>query len=397
MIRRPVSLRRVLSIGTAAVLCIGVGCKQDSKKSDETAETPPSPKATEPTTTPVSASATTTIQPAVPESEEPQDPDVAISKGIAEAGNNPKLVELVSAFESCKLTSKRPGWDCREAIKPFHEAVDKVADLPTLFNFLDDTQPHVRLAALSAIAGKMIMQGKEGREFGARLTAAAAREVEPVMAQFFGDSVLQGDFESDRYSAAEQAIVATHPVEQIRAAVVSNLPVQGWETFFPFLKDRLEKEKSPMVREAIMASFYTSAGKDGACDFFAANLGDDDAKVAAKAAYNIVWTRDACAETYDNFLAHFEGRVAAGKADFMYLNATNYFSQDEKATDEQKVKYFGLLKKVVEDTNIAGMGRASALKNIGKYATDGKAFAKKFTGDTERFVADAAKEIVKGK
>ena len=387
------NLRTVLSVGTAAVLCIGAGCKKDEAKSEDNASTPASPKVAETLAAPIEAAKVdTTAEPA-----KPPTPKVAISSGLAEAGNNPKLIDLVAAFESCKLTSKNIAWDCREAIKSFNAAVDTSSDAETLFNFLDDSKPHVRIAAASAIASTMLMQQKEGRNFGDRLVAATARETETGLAKFLGYAILQGDFNKADYSAAVQTLVSTHPNEEIRAAIVANLPVQKWEIFFPFLKQRLATDKSPLVREAIMSSFYTSAGKEGACDFFAANMRDADAKVAAKAAYNVVWTSDACADKYDDFVAQFEERVAASKVDFMYLTATNYFAQAKKTTDEQKAKYFGLLKKTVEDTKIGGMGRASALANIGKYAADGKAYAKKFTGDAERFVADAAKKIVKGK
>ncbi len=384
-------LRTVLSVGTAALLCAGVGCKKDEKKSDDKEATTATPKATDTTTEPIKpvTEVATPVEPAAP--------SVVVSKGLAEEGNNPKLVELVAAFEACKLTPQNLAYACREALKPFNAAVDKEVDAATLFNFLDDTKPHVRAAAALSIANFMMMQTAAGREFGARLTAAAARETEAAIANVLGPSILQGDFKNAEYSAAVQALAATHPLEEMRASVVENLPTQDWETFFPFLKDRLANDKSPKVREAIMSSFYTSAQKDGACDFFVANLKDADANVAAKAAYNIVWTRDACMANYGDFLAEFESRVKAGKADFSYLNSTSYFAQTKKSTEEQKATFLGLLKEVVADTNVAGMGRSSALKTLGKYAPDGKDFAKKFVADPERFVMDEAKKIVKGK
>jgi len=371
------------------------GCKKDDNKSESKPETTTSPTATDTTKAPGETTATEPTDPVEPS--KPAEPAVAISKGLAEEGNNATLVELVAAFESCKLTSKNLAYDCREAVKPFNAAVDKAADAPTLFNFLDDTKPHVRVAAAIAIANFMIMQNKEGREFGARLVAAAARETEASIASLLGPSILQGDFKNPEYSAAVQSLAATHSLDEMRAGVIDNLPVQDWDTFFPFLKERLAQEKSPMVRDAIMSSFYTSAGKEGACDFFAANLGDADAKVAAKAAYNIVWTGDACMAKYDEFLAEFESRVKASSADFGYLNLTVYFAQAKKSTDEQKARFFGLLKEIVADTKVAGMGRSTALRAVGKYAPDGKAFAKKFVADPERFVMDEAKKIVKGK
>ncbi len=389
-------LGTVLSVGTAALLCAGVGCKKDDKKSEDKPEAPTAPLATDTSKDPVKPAATEVAK----EPEEPTKPAapaVAVSKGLAEEGNNPKLVELVAAFETCKLTAKNFTYECREAVKPFNEAVDKVADIPTLFNFLDDPKPYVRAAAGIAISNFMIMQTKEGREFGARLVAAAARETEASVASLLGPSILQGDFKNADYSAAVQSIAATHPLEEMRAGVIDNLPVQDWDTFFPFLKDRLANDESPLVREAIISSFYTSADKEGACDFFAENLKDADAKVAAKAAYNIVWTRDACVAKYDDFLAEFESRVKASKADFGYLNLTSYFAQTKKSTDEQKEKFFGLLEQIVADTKVAGMGRSSALKTLGKYSPDAKTIAKKFVGDEERFVSDEAKKIVKGK
>lgn len=401
MIEIAMSNRVILGLGAAVALCAGTACKKDEASKESRPNATETPNAADIAATP------TASEPAEPmaanqpgngqEDERPSAPAIAVSKGLAEDGNNPKLVELVAAFESCKLTSKNPAWDCKEAIKPFVEAVDNPVDVPTLFNFLDDAKPHVRLAGASAIAQKMIMQTAEGREMGARLAAATLRETEPVMAEFLGTSILQGNFEDAEYSASVQAIVTSHPVEEIRAAVVSNLPVQDWNTYFPLLKDRLAKDSSPLVRESIMSSFYTSAQKDGACDFFADHLGDSDDKVAAKAAYNIVWTRDACMSKYDDFLKHFEERVGASKADFMYLNTTNYFAQSQNASEEQKARYFDLLEKVVADTQVSGMGRSSALRNLGKYAADGRAFAKKFVGDSEGSVAAAAKEIVKAK
>lgn len=387
-------LRTVLSVGTAVVMCTGMGCKKDEKSEGKT-ETPVTPQAKKTMEEPTTPVATKVDPPAEPT--KPEAPAIAVSKGLAEEGNNPKLVALIPAFETCKLTAKNLAYECRDAVKPFNAAVDKAADAPTLFNFLDDTKPHVRVAAGIAIANFMLMQTKEGREFGARLVAAAARESEASIAGLLGPSILQGDFKNAEYSAAVQSLAATHALEEMRAGVVDNLPVQDWDTFFPFLKERLEKDKSPMVREAIMSSFYTSASKEGACDFFAANLKDPDSKVAGKAAYNIVWTSDACMAKYDEFLTEFESRIKAGSVDYSYLLLTVYFARSEKSTDEQKEKFFGLLKELVSNTEVAGMARSNALKAIGKYAPDGKAFAKKFVGDPERFVQDEAKKIVKGK
>tara|TARA_R110002096_G_scaffold435826_2_gene663626 strand:+ start:170974 stop:172131 length:1158 start_codon:yes stop_codon:yes gene_type:complete len=385
-------------VGTAALLCVGVGCKKDEAKSDDKAATEVAPKATDIKADPIKTAATevaTTPTESAPT--EPAPTASAISKGLAEEGNNPKLVELVAAFETCKLSAKNLTYECRDAVKPFNAAVDKVADVPTLFNFLDDPKPHVRVAAAIAISNFMLMQKAEGREFGDRLVAVAARETEASVASLLGPSILQGDFKNAEYLAAVKSLAETHALEEMRAGVIDNLPVQDWDTFFPFLKERLAKDKSPMVREAIMSSFYTSASKAGACDFFAENLADADAKVAAKAAYNIVWTSDACMAKYDDFLAEFDARVKASKANFSYLNSTMYFAQTEKSTDEQKAKFFGMLKTIVEDTSLGGMDRSSALKTIGKYDPEGKKYAKKFTGDSERFLADEAKRIVSGK
>ena len=385
-------LRSVLSVGTAALLCLGVGCKKDEAKSEDKA-TEVTPKATDTKAEPIKAIETEVAK--TPTETAP--PASAVSKGLAEEGNNPKLVELVAAFETCKLSAKNLTYECRDAVKPFNAAIDKVADVPTLFNFLDDPKPHVRVAAAIAISNFMLMQKAEGREFGDRLVAVAARETEASVASLLGPSILQGDFKNAEYLAAVKSLAETHALEEMRAGVVDNLPVQDWDTFFPFLKERLAKDKSPMVREAIMSSFYTSADKEGACDFFAENLADADAKVAAKAAYNIVWTTDACMAKYDDFLAEFDTRVKASKADFSYLNLTMYFAQTKKSTDEQKAKFFGMLKTIVEDTTLGGMDRSSALKTIGKYDPEGKKYAKKFTGDSERFLADEAKRIVSGK
>lgn len=391
-------LRTVLSVGAAALLCAGVGCKKDKAGSDDKAATPDTPKITD---TATNSAADTATNPGgseeAPTSDEPAAATVTVSKGLAEEGNNPKLVELVAAFESCKLKPQNLAYECREALKPFTDAIDKVADAATLFNFLDDPKPHVRAAGALAIANFSLMQNAAGREFGDRLTAAAARETEVAIANVLAPSILQGDFKDAEYSAAVQSLAATHELDEMRAGVISNLPVQDWDTFFPFLKDRLEKEESADVRLAIISSFYTSARKDGACDFFVANLKDADEKVAAKAAYNIVWTTDDCEAKYDDFLAEFESRVKASKADFGYLLLTTYFAQTKKSTDEQKAKFFGFLEEIVADTKVSGLGRAKALETLGEFAPDGKKLAKKYTGDSERFVSDAAKKIAKGK
>lgn len=320
-------------------------------------------------------------------------------RGLAATDNDPKLVEVARGVTDCALDPMYPKNACRDDVKAFVAGFDakNPAHVGTVVNLLDDPTPQVRVLGLAVMSDLMLMQQAPARALASRVTAAAAAETDATAAGLYGEVLLQGDFQTPAYADAIAAMVERHPVPQLRASLVSNLAVQDPARFVPMLQARFAAESDKDVKLAILGAFY-GVGADQAakvCPWLLERVADPDNDLAGAAAYDLVWSSGACSDHYDGFIAAYAKRNATTKADFQFVLKTTYMAQAKGATDAQKQAFLDASKVIVEDTAVSGMARASALTAIGKHHPDGKAYAKRFVGDANASVADAAKAASK--
>lgn len=315
-------------------------------------------------------------------------------RGLAAAGNSPKLAELATKAKGCKLDPAYPKNSCNAEATAFIAAFDPAADLPTIFNLLEDPDAAVRLMAARTLLDKYVMQSAPGRTSGARLLAAASAETDATVAALLGEAILQGDFADAAYADRVGKLLETHPLPAMRAGLAGNLAVQDEARWLPIMFARFAAETDASVKLALIGGLYTAQDATKVCPFLLDAMKDADITVAAEAGYGVVWSNGKCKDHYDAFNAAYKARLAAGKADFNFVLKTAYMAEAKDATDAQKAAFLEASEAIVADTAISGMARAKALETIGKFGgAKAKDVAKKYVGDADSFVADAAKAI----
>ncbi|MFT7582370.1 MAG: hypothetical protein ACI9MR_004052 [Myxococcota bacterium] len=389
----------VIAASVAVGLGLG-GCGSKAPTEVGAAETRHTPAAEKPVTPVPSVAEPTAAVPAAKKAGATRRNTIVEPKpepsGLAAKDNDPTLVERTEAFKNCALEGDRLSGRCSDAGRALMKGFDR-SQVPTVVNFLSDPALYVRYAGAFALERGNLLRTPTARRLMPRILASVAAERNPHIARLLGEALLQGPYEDDGFKGEIKDLITRHPSDPFKIALVSNLPAQDYRTFFPILKDRLATEKNAALRQAIMKSFYTQSHKPGACDFFVAHLADTDVRVAASAAYNIIWSNGGCVERYDVFLAHFEQRVTKREVSFMYLLSAKYMAQAKGASDGQKIRFIDALETVVNDTSLKGMVRATALKAIGDHSVTGKVFAQKLLADPDKSVSAAAKRIVEAR
>lgn len=311
-------------------------------------------------------------------------------RGRTAPDNNPKLVELATANEACTIDPYYPTNSCSKQVSAFEAAFDATKDLPTLINLLEDPNVQVRYVAVRALADRMVMQTSPGRGYAPRILAAAAAETEPANATMFGQALLQGDFADPTFADAIAGFFDHHPLPAMRAAIASNLAVQGEAKWLPVMIARYAVEPDKSVKQGILAGTYLAQDAATVCPFLLEAMKDPDGEIAGDAAYGIVWSNGKCKDSYDAFLTAYAARLASTKVDFQYVLKIAYMAKAPGATDAQKAAFAEASKVIVADTKLSGMARAKMLETIGD-----KAYAKGFLKDPDSFVAEAAQKLQK--
>ncbi len=316
-------------------------------------------------------------------------------KGVAAADNNKALVEIAQSNKGCKIDPHYPSNNCNDVVKKFEGAFDKTKDAVTVVNLAEEPTVEIRYVAVRALDDGSLLQTAAYRPFQGRLATAAAAETDPAIGALWGGILDNGDFKDAAYADAVENIIKTHELPQLRAALAKGLMVADGARFFPILTTLYASATDAAVKDGIIMAMYGShydASKvcPWALEVFQK---ETDGTLAGDAGYVLSWSSGMCKDYYDQYIDAYANWVASNKPDFQFVLKTVYMARAQGASDAQKAKFLDAAKKVVENTAVSGMARSNMLETIGKYAKDGKAFAKKFVNDKDSFVSKAAKAV----
>lgn len=314
---------------------------------------------------------------------------------------DPKIMKLVKAAASCKLTSlgnlddECPG-------------VRKLLDEPelkdgkgneTLLSLYEDEDPKLRMLGLRAMTGRAKFFGS--KENAARLFHAALREKEDNVAWLLGHNLVAVDAEKLGL-AGELHALARHPLEKVRHQLAFMLLPERQTALNLEIAHRLMYDPSPSVQERAVGSL-SGGGRTPGNPEICALLGQqlkrrDRAGSQAHWAVNSSW----CKDLYPVMLTSLEKRYAA--ADKSKNFDSNYelaalvcgslrpeFSEPERKSMAKRAFALGEMLLEFKET----MDRHSALRILHECdPVRARPILEKLSQDKDSFIAKGAKEYL---
>lgn len=315
---------------------------------------------------------------------------------------DPKIMKLVKAAASCKLSSLGNLDDECPGVRKFLDEPELFKDgkgNETMLSLCEDEDPKLRMLGLRG----MTIRAKffASKENAARLFHAALREKDDNVAWFFGQNLVAVDAEKLGL-AGELHALARHPLEKIRHLLAFMLLPERQTALNLEIAHRLMYDPSPTVQESAVSSL-SGGGRTPGNPEICALLGQQ-LKRRDRAGSQAHWTVNSswCKDLYPVMLTSLEKRYAA--ADKSKNFDVNYelaalvcgslrpeFSEAERKSMAKRAFALGEMLLEFKET----MDRHGALRILHECdPVRARPILEKLTQDKDSFIAKGAKEYL---
>ena len=308
---------------------------------------------------------------------------------------------MARAASACQ-TYESGGFDAScPAYKTWSEAKDAFTEGKgdaALVALLGDADAKVRYLA----ASKLNQYGttfRSDRALAAGVVAAAEREKSAFSGSEVGAAAGHVRVRDTGTFGRIEAMVNTQGVPELRRGILSNLLYnnQDDDPVFDLVRGATKDADSSVAMTALKA-FWTGGMRkaDRTCQLYAENTDNGNDDLAAEASNDLAWFGK-CASRYDGLLDSLERRVKAGSlSSTSYVTAARHVCEDAGANDKQRKRAAALGRRMVGKKDFKAWIRVSALETVIKCdaGNGGRSFVGGFKGDTDKAVADKARELL---
>lgn len=332
---------------------------------------------------------------------------VAPAVGLNDADNNPDVVALAkTVLEECTWQGGEPQSSC-QVYKTYKKSslIKDAESLPTLMNFVEDSDPKVRFLGAKPIVNHT-RSFKRDRDVAMRVLGFANEETDPAVGLALGMALGKVVTSKTDLSNELVTLFSTHELSEVRQGVLTYFIVMNPEDehYAPVIKAAREDANKDVRLTAAMSlsQNQNAAHVPALCSLWLEKAADTNEELEYQYQAMIMlgahMTAGGCSEQWPALVELIEAHAAKGQLDSSLITRSmDELNEQAALSEEMRTRLMTAARSVVTDTSNAGGVRMSTLRFIGEQDQDAVTFAEQFTDDSESAVKRTAQDIVDGK